>query len=99
MHLPDLIFNYGNLSQFANEGSENIHAGHILGLERATAALPEQYKSPMEQLFFQGCRKFFLAAQHKFPWLGKLAETDEYHAKKKKLEKNLLHTLALFQKT
>ena len=98
MHLPDLIFNYGNLSQFANEGSENIHAGHILGLERATAALPEQYKSPMEQLFFQGCRKFFLAAQHKFPWLGKLAETDEYHAKKKKLEKNLLHTLALFQK-
>ncbi|KAG2388751.1 hypothetical protein C9374_000190 [Naegleria lovaniensis] len=78
-HVASLIFMHGPLIRFANQGSENIHAGHILGVERATAAggraKEDNKKTPMEQVVFQEFRRIYLTAQRDIPWQSKLNDT------------------------
>lgn len=73
-HLPDLTFEFGALSKYANQGSENIHAGHLLAVERLTSAggKSSNPKVPMVQVHEQELRRFYLASEYDFPWLGKL---------------------------
>ncbi|EFC36080.1 predicted protein [Naegleria gruberi] len=76
-HVPDLIFIYGPLVKFANEGSENIHAGHRLALERSTASGGKANKLETLQLLQQEHRRIYLASVNGFPWLGKHTELKE----------------------
>ncbi|KAL9652783.1 hypothetical protein ABK040_010816 [Willaertia magna] len=72
-HSYDLLKEFELFTKYANKGAENLHAGHYLSLERSTFSGGKYInKTSMEQVFYQGLRKFHLSSTHNIPWEGKL---------------------------
>ncbi|KAL9657101.1 hypothetical protein ABK040_002727 [Willaertia magna] len=72
VHLPLLIYKFGNLSKFANQDAENIHSGHLLSLELSTVA--GKSDSEMKQILLQSYKKLYLSCNYKLLWLGGLVK-------------------------